>query len=706
MDGYVVATDMGGTFVDAVIWDLGARTCHIAKAPTTPGTPAAGILAAVAAAAERAGTTLHHVVSQAALFLNGTTVTTNAMIERKGARTGLLITAGFEDTLAIGNVAARTAGLDEAQLLDYRHAERPPPMVERRLVRGIVERIDAAGSEVVPLDEAQAIATIDELVGHGIAALAICFLWSFRAPAHEQRVKALITERHPHLYVVASSDLMPVLREYERANTTAVNAFLGEVFRAYATGLRDRLRAEACREEPLIMQSVGGLAPAAEIERQPIATLFSGPVGGVIAGAALARDLGERHLITTDMGGTSFDVGIIHDGAPVTAAETVIERQVVAIPTVEIVTVGAGGGSIAKVDDLGLLLVGPESAGSVPGPACYGRGGSVPTVTDADVVLGYIDPDFFLGGGMAISRPRAEAAVGRIAARMGMEVIEAAAAIYRIVNARMADLIRRATVERGHDPRDFVMAAFGGCGPTHCTGYGPEIGTRRLVVPQAATVFSAFGIGRSDIRHTWVRAVSGLLRDAAGRVVDASLPALQATIGELMALAHAKTADGLITAEHARISLGADIRYRNQVHELPVPLPAGGLSGTAALEAVVRAFEAGYERRYGSGASSARAPIEWVNLRLDLLAPTRTWPDTPPKATARHPLAAAEVGRKPIYDIARGRLREAPVYQAERLQPGHEIDGLALIVSYGTTIPLHEGQSLRVDGFGNLHISV
>jgi N-methylhydantoinase A len=706
MGGYVIATDMGGTFVDAVIWDLETRACHIGKAPTTPADPPSGIMNAVAATAERAGLALDRVLAEAALFVNGTTVTTNAMIERKGSRTGLLITAGFEDTLAIGNVIARTAGLDEAQLLDYRHAERPPPLVERNLVRGVVERVDARGAEIVPLDEAQATVALGGLVAQGIEALAICFLWSFRAPQHEQRMKAIAAARHPGLFTVASSDLVPIMREYERANTTAINAFLGKVFAGYAGGLRTRLRAEKCGQEPLIMQSVGGLAPAHEIEHEPIATLFSGPVGGVIAGRALAKDLGERNLITTDMGGTSFDVGLILDGEPVAAAETVIERQIVAIPTVEIVTVGAGGGSIAKVDDLGILQVGPESMGAVPGPACYDRGGSTPTVTDADVVLGYIDPEFFLGGRMAISKEKSEQVVGQIAARLSMSVIEAAAAIYKIVNARMADLIRRATVERGHDPRDFVMAAFGGCGPTHCTGYGPEIGMRRIVVPQAATVFSAFGIGRSDLKHSWVRSFANTVRDERGQIVTGWLSDLNALMSELSAQATARLARDAIAPQNATMAFSADIRYRNQVHELTVALPPKRAFAAADLADIVTLFQSGYERRYGEGSSSPRAPVEWVNLRLSAIAPTRTWADAPLAVATQATVSEALVARKPIYNIKTGKLEKTPVYQAERLQPGYEIGGPALIVSYGTTLPIHAGQKLEVDRFGNMLVAV
>ncbi|MCC6776492.1 MAG: hydantoinase/oxoprolinase family protein [Hyphomicrobiales bacterium] len=705
MSRYIVSTDMGGTFVDAVVWDVGEGRYSIGKAPTTPADPPAGIVAAVAAAAQRGELTLERVLGDAALFVNGTTVTTNAMIERKGAPTGLMITVGFEDTLAIGNVIARTAGLDETQLLDYRNAERPPAVVPRRLVRGVHERIDARGEVLVPLDEAQAIRALDELVEQGVEALAICLLWSFRAPAHEQRLKAIAEQRHPKLFAVASSDLVPILREFERANTTAINAYLGPVFERYARGLRDRLGNEGFRGEPLVMQSVGGLARVREIERAPIATLFSGPVGGVIAGRALATEIDAPNIITTDMGGTSFDVGLIIDGEPVVVAETVIERQYVAIPTVAIDTIGAGGGSIAKVDELGILQVGPQSAGAVPGPACYGRGGTAATVTDADVMLGFIDADHVLGGSMTISRERAERALEDIARPLGTDAIEAAAAVYRIVNARMADLIRRATVERGYDPREFVLTAFGGCGPTHCTGYGPEIGARRIVVPPSATVFSAIGIGQADLKHSWVRAFARQLRGADGRVVGEPLAEINAILSGLAEEARAQLDRDGVAPEQARLAFGADIRYRSQIHELAVPLPCAPPLAEAHLSEIVAAFHARYDQRYGGGASSPRAPIEWVNLRLDALAPVHVGASMRLSERPAARLEDAVIGRKPIYDIAALRLREAQLYQAERLAPGHRIDGLALIVSYGFTLPLHFGQSLVVDPHGHFVVS-
>ncbi len=705
MARYLVSTDTGGTFVDAVIWDLNEGLFHVGKAAATVDDPPRGIIASVAAAAELAGLSLEAVLSDTALFFNGTTVTTNAMIERKGAPTGLLITAGFKDTLAIANVMGRTAGLDEAELLDFRNTDWPAPIVPRTLVRGIVERVDANGEVLVAFDPDQAARALDELVALKIEALAICFLWSFRTPDNERKMKALAAERYPDLFTVASSDLIPVLREFERANTTAINAYLGPVFEGYVHSLAGRLREERYPGEPLIMQSVGGLAPADEIKRAPITTLFSGPVGGVIAGQNLGAAIGEQNLITTDMGGTSFDVGMILEGEPLIAATTVIERQIVAIPTVEIVTVGAGGGSAAWINEVGILQVGPRSMGSMPGPACYGRGGDTPTVTDADVVLGYIDPDHFLGGRMEISRERAAEAIRmKIAEPLGMNVVEAAAAVYQIINARMADLIRRVTVQRGHDPRDFVIAAFGGCGPTHSTAYGADIGVRLVVVPDSATVFSAFGIGQSDLKHAWVRSFSHELRGLGGDVHTEPLDEINNIFAELTEQAHRQLRRDNVAAGAEQLRFSVDLRYRNQIHELVVPLPSAPPLATQTLGAIVGEFERCYDQRYGAGAASPTARIEWVNLRVDAVGPTPVSSELKAAPVGPPDPEVARLGEKETYNLRTGCLEPTPHFAAERLLPGHRIEGPAVFVSYGTTVPLHDGQLLAVDSYGNFLI--
>ncbi len=703
MTSYIVSTDTGGTFVDAVIWNSDTGRALVGKASTTPSDPASGILSAIKAAAELGGLTFEAVLKDMVLFLNGTTVTTNAMIERKGVRTGMLTTAGFEDTLSIANVIGRTAGLDEVELLDYRHTDAPLPIVPVNLVRGVIERIDAQGGVVVALDMESVKKALDALMEQGIEALAICLLWSFRNPSHERQIRDLVAKRYPQLFTVASCDLVPVIREYERANSTAINAFLGPIFEHYAAGLRARLKQNGHTREPLIMQSVGGLASAEQIQRVPISTLFSGPVGGVVGGLKLGELIGERNVITTDMGGTTFDVGLILDGHPLLAPTTIIERQIVCIPTVELVSVGAGGGSIAQVNEVGVLQVGPKSMGSTPGPACYSRGGTTPTVTDADVVLGYIDPDYFLGGRMRIDRDLATKVIhDKVAVPLGMDVTDAAAAIYEIVNAKMADLIRRVTVERGNDPRDFAMLAFGGCGPTHCTGYGPDIGVRRLIVPVAATAFSAYGISQSDLRHSVVQTFSGELRDSSGKIpagLDARLSVLYA---ELLARVSEQLKRDGVKPETATITLGADLRYQNQIHEITVPVSRKLPLDETQLRELIAGYRQIYEKRYGEGSSSPTTRIELVNLRVDAVAPTSVLAIVKPELPQDSRPDAGLLGEKSIYRLKARRFEPMPVYAWEKMDVGQCVAGPALIVSYGTTIPLHDGQSLTVDSYRNI----
>ncbi|MCL6637557.1 MAG: hydantoinase/oxoprolinase family protein [Alicyclobacillus sp.] len=698
---YLISTDTGGTFVDLVICDERGEYAYT-KVPATPHHPPEGILSGIAELAKWADTDLSTLLADAQMIFNGTTVTTNAMLEGKGARTGLLITKGFEDTLVIARVLGRTAGLEEDRLLDYRHTDPPPPVIPRAWVKGVTERIDADGEVVVPLNLEEARQAVRDLMAAGIEALAVCFLWSFRNPRHEQQVAHMVRTEFPQLHVVASSELVPILREFERANTTAVNAYLRPIFHRYADGLQSRLSAAGYGREPLIMQSIGGLAPAAEIKETPITTLLSGPVGGVMASAKLGEMLGRTHLITTDMGGTSFDVGLVVASQPLKTPMTLIGRQMVAIPTVDIVTVGAGGGSVAWLNEVGALQVGPESMGANPGPACYGKGGTLPTVTDADVVLGYIDPDFFLGGRMRIQRELAEAAIRRkVADPTGMDVVEAAAAVYQIVNARMADLIRMATVERGYDPREFSMLAYGGCGPTHCTGYGPEIGIREVIVPELATVFSAFGIGQSDIRHSYVHSFPFVLRDERGCIDVSRLPDIQAIVQSLTEKAQQQLQREKLTAHQAVFHYSADLRYFNQIHELVVGLQVQAGCQEQTLFRLVEDFKRAYEQKYGHGASSPVTVIELLNLRLEVIVPTGHRMQLKSHPLAGRDPAAAQVGEKPFYSFAEKDFVKVPVFQAERLRPGHEVQGPALLVSFGTTLPLHEGQMLRVDPYRN-----
>ena len=700
---YIISTDTGGTFVDAIIIDA-EGTLSVGKHSSTPTEPARGILGAVNSAARRLGISLSDAITGCRLFFNGTTVSTNAMIQRKGVRTGLLITRGFEDTLFIGRIKARTAGLDERDLTNYQYgADRPQPIVPISLTRGVTERVDSQGKVLCPLDENEVLKGLEELVADGMESLAICLLWSFKNPDHEQRIKSLAQKRFPHLFVSASSDLIPLMREYERANTTVINCFLGPVLDRYLKGIEESLSVNGYRQDLLVMQSVGGLSTAGEIRRTPITTLYSGPVGGVIATQHLGRILGERNLISTDMGGTSFDVGLIVDGRPQSTPVTVMQRFIVMFPTIDVATIGAGGGSKVWLDEAMTLKVGPMSQGATPGPACYNQGGQEPTVTDADILLGYISPDFFLGGTMRLNPGRSrETFQERICRPLGMSPDEAAWGAYEIINAHMADLIRQTSVERGYDPREFVLVAFGGCGPTHCTAYGPDIGAKTIIVPPTAPAFSALGIAQSDLRHFFSR--SFLVRiPRKGTMREDDVKALDGILAELLERGRKQlSAEGASEKEILLLS-SVDMRYRGQIHELVIALPRVDALTQNAVRTLCENFTAQYEKLYGPGSSSELSDIECVSVRVDAIAPIPF--KYQPIKGARSRKKPVPVGERPAF-WGRDKWRKTPVYRGETLQPGNVVEGPAILEFYATTIPLHPGQRVEVDEYSNLIITV
>lgn len=703
-----MATDTGGTFVDSAIIG-GSGDLFLGKALSTSSRPAEGLIASIGVAARGLGASANDVLSDCRLFVNGTTVTTNAMIQRRGARTALITTAGFEDTLVIGRVKARTVGLDEIAVTDYQHADRPAPIVPVGLTRGVHERIDYRGEVIAPLNLTEVEQRVDELVAAGAQAIAVCLLWSFRNPIHERAIAEVVRRRHPQVYLTLSSDLVPVIREYERANTTAVNCFLGPTLQRYVDGIQEAVKKTGYSRELLIMQSIGGLSPASALADRSVTSLHSGPVGGIVAAQKLGELMGEGNIITADMGGTSFDVGLIVDGVPQSQAMTVVERQMLLVPAVDAVSIGAGGGSVAWLDEVGSLRVGPHSMGADPGPACYDRGGDQPTVTDADVVLGYISAEHFLGGAMRLSRQKAvEAIQTKIADPLRMSVEQAAVGIYRIVNAHMADLIRKVSVERGHDPRSFVLVNFGGCGPTHCTGYGPEIGVRHLMIPDAAPIFSALGIAQSDIRHFFSRSARPmtLIEPGAGIAGDQLAELNEIFDGLLEQASRQLERDGAALSAATR-ERHVELRYRGQTNELTIPVSGSERLSKAGFAQVLESFVRKYEMLYGRGSSSGMSSIEVVSLRVDALAPTEAGYRPAKRALSSGSADAALVARRRIYWPHLGDyLSDTPVYRGERLEPGHCVAGPALIETYGTTFPIHAGQRLAVDGFHNYVVTV
>ena len=688
--GYFIGTDIGGTFTDLVMLsDAGEVT--IVKSPTTPANRTQGVLDALDAAAERLGVTPQMLIRDLKYFAHGTTAATNAFIERKGAKTGLLITKGFADTLRIQRCMASWAGLADHEIAHFSKRSIPAPIIPLELIEEVAERIDERGLVIAPLDEQSARDSIRRLAGKGVEAVAITLLWSFRNPVHERRLEQLVREEAPDMFVTTSAALIPILGEYERASTTSINSYLGPVIHRYINGLETSIRGYGYTGPISIMESGGGVLPAADAAFQAANLLTSGPAGGVLASQKLGERLGFGNIITSDMGGTSFDVGLIVDGQPILATSREVGRFHVALPAIKVTAIGAGGGSIARVRN-GHLTVGPDSAGAEPGPVCFGRGGVDPTITDADVVLGIIDPDYFLGGRMRLDAKRAEAAiVERIAKPLGFDLHEAAAGIREVANNQMADLLRRVTTRSGYDPRGFVIFAYGGAGPTHAHLYGSIAGISTVVVPTTASGHSALGAVAAD-RHRSFSVAFG--HHAPPRFKKASdhidATALNAGFAKLDSQCRAALGDD------AQIDHLVTMRFRFQVHEIPVEVPAKTLT-PADVDALVDLFIEKYEHIYGKGTALRGTGVEFNVLRAEASAPVQkpVLSLLPRRADTPKPLSTRKV-----YFYRLG-FKDTPVYRSESLGPGTILPGPVIVERTDTTIVVGVNQSLEVEPYGN-----
>src|SRR5947209_7832083 len=554
---YYVGVDIGGTFTDCVLVDRQGNHRN-AKVLSTKDDPVAGVLAGLSRLAETAGVDLPTLLERTERLGHGTTIGTNAVLERRGAGGGLVATAGHGDALAMMRGAGRVAGRPIEGVFSVHGSRLPAPLIVPGAVVEVHERVDASGKVVVELDIDAAAEAIGRMIAdYELDAVAVALLWSFANPAHEQALAQAI----PDVFVSSSAEVSPRLGEYELTVATGLNSYVGPACARYLSDLESRLATPL-----LVMQSNGGVLPASAAT--PLGTIDSGPAGGLIGVGTVAGAYGHDHVVATDMGGTSFDVGLVVGGRPVVAEEKVIDQYTYRLPHLDVRSVACGGGSIAWIDEAtGGLRVGPASAGSEPGPACYGRGGVDPTVTDADVVLGLLRPEEFLDGRMPLDRDAAVAAVGRLAARLDLTVEETAAGILRVNNMRAATVIRQQTVERGHDPRDFVLYAFGGAGPVHAFGYAAESGVREVVIPlgNGASTLSAYGIASGDV-VLYRELERSLLAPFDG-------PALAAAVAELRDAALADlAATGL--AGDAHVEIDALMRYREQLmHSLEIPLP-------------------------------------------------------------------------------------------------------------------------------------
>ena len=690
-----LGVDTGGTFTDIVQIDA-AGAVTVDKAFSTPASPEDGAIESLASLARNAGRPVRGVLEETARFAHGTTVSTNALIQRSGARVGLIATRGFEDTLVIGRgPIGRVGGLPHAKAMDFLHTEPPPALVSRRLVRGIAGRVTASGEVLAPVDRDEAASAVRELVEAGAESLAVCLLWSFLRPDQEEAVRAVAADIAPGLPIFLSCQIAPRIGEYERMVTTAVAAHVGPATTRYIARLQDRLAQDGLRHPIQIMTASGGTALPEGAAREAVAVVNSGPVGGLVAARHLGRALGIDNAITADMGGTSFDVGVIAGGA-IERTSTPFLGQGLPVLTrsVRIDTLGAGGGSIAVSDGF-RLRVGPESAGADPGPASYGRGGESPTVTDALVVLGIVNPERFFGGRYRLDPGRAAAAIERRVARpLGLGVADAAAGIVEVVNGRMADLIRKVTVETGRDPRQFALFAYGGACGAHCADLAMRLGIARVIVPYGAAVFSALGIALSDIVYAHTLSAPVGLDDE-----DAARGVAQQAMTVLAGRAEADLAASGLAIEDAAIRYGVEMRYRGQMNEISLDLPDGA-AGAGLAERLRHAFQTLYAERYGASAVRPAAGLEIVSFGIEATVGA----DPPP--VAQRAVAAAgpgSVGRRGVHRRSAEPL-EAEIHDFATLRTGAVVAGPAVIERDMTTIWIPPSALARLDRLGNIEI--
>ncbi|HEU5273593.1 MAG TPA: hydantoinase/oxoprolinase family protein [Xanthobacteraceae bacterium] len=682
---YRLGVDVGGTHTDLVLLDKASGTLMVEKVSSTPKNPALGVLDGVARFVARGVRP-----EEIAFFAHGTTITTNALLEMRGARVGLLITRGFR---AVQEIQAQAR---DGNLFDYFYAK-PEPIAPQSLTKEIRERSDYQGNVLVALDHDAVRQAARELKAAGVQSIAVCYLFSFANPAHEAETRRLIREEHPDAHVSLSSEVLPRLREWPRLSTTLINAYLEPVMIHYIDHLNKGLDAAGLRtQQRFLMQSNGGVMPfsAAVAGGRTIHTLLSGPAAGAQASAYLAQQDAGRGLVTLDMGGTSADIAFIEGGVPLEVTEGVIARRQIDVPALDMTTISAGGGSVAWVGGGGFLNVGPQSAGADPGPACYGRGGTRPTVTDADIVCGMLNPDYFLGGAQKLDVAAAAAALKtHVADPLRMSVREAAAGIRRIVDLRMADEIRVFAAKRGVDLTAFTLLPFGGAGAVHAAAVAEELGMRRILVPPRPGAFSALGLLCTDVVHDYIRSELKPLNEVTPAHAEAIFAALEAKAREEIA------AEGL-DAGTARFSRELDLRYTGQGYELRTPLDglfADGLTATSLTQARER-FDERHAQLHGHAAKER--PVEVVSYRLRLRVPV-------PKYAPREELApavpreAAPKGRRTIHLDAASAC-EATLYERDGLDVGAAIEGPAIVEQFDATTVIPPGWRAEVDARRNL----
>jgi N-methylhydantoinase A len=680
--GIRIAVDTGGTFTDVCAYDEQTGRVRVHKVSSTPDDPGRAIIQGVDEMLAEAGTD----ISQVSFFAHGTTVGTNALLTGNGARTGLITTRGFRDLLELGR--GRRPSMYDPQ------ADKPAPLIPRHLRLEVAERVRYTGEVEVPLDEDEVRRAVRALRDAGVHSIAVCLLYSFLAPAHERRIGEIIREEAPEVYVSLSSEVLPEFREYERLSTTVVNAYLGPVVNRYLRVLRERLAGKGLGTVPEVTQSNGGIIPFPTAERLPVRLVLSGPSTGVVGAARIASAAGYPDIITFDMGGTSSDISLVQEGQPKVTAGMELDGRPIRSPMLDIHTVGAGGGSIGWIDSGGHLRMGPQSAGAVPGPACYGKG-EEPTVTDADVVLQILNPEYLLDGALRIDRSQAVAAVSRVGERLGMSPERTALGMLQVVTANMARAIRVVSVQRGYDPRDYALVPFGGAGPLHASRLARELGIRTVLVPETPGAQSALGLLMTEVKTDFMRTrITELDERAAGSLHD-GFRDLETQADEWF------EREGIAPDERRRL-YRLELRYAGQNFELSVPVPDRATDAER-IAAVIETFHEAHERMYGY--RSPDAVVEAVTFRLQAVGRTHTVELHPSEPGSGDP-SEARTGMRSTFLDGTDDYAPVPVYDRRRLLPGDRVAGPAIIEQMDTTVLLLPGDRCTVDRWRNLMISI
>ncbi|MGE0735661.1 MAG: hydantoinase/oxoprolinase family protein [Alphaproteobacteria bacterium] len=695
---YIVATDVGGTCTDTIVFADGDKV-HIGKALSTPPNFGDGVIDSVRTCVAAMGITIEQLFAETQLFVHGSTVVDNTVLTRDGALTGLITTAGFEDTLLVTRGAyGRWAGLPENEIKHPVATERAAPLVPADRIRGVPERMDYKGAVVRDIDDAATEQAVRYLIEtKGVEAIAVCFLWSVFNPAHERRVKETVNRVAPGAFVTLSSDIAPVPGEYERTSTAVINAYAGRITKDYLTGLQGLLSTHGYAGPVMVMQGYGGLLLAGEAAERAVGMIECGPAAGVIGAKFLGELMGDDDVIAADMGGTTFKVGVIQDRQIEFAREPMVDRFHYVAPKIEVVSIGSGGGSIVSLDrNTKIPMVGPRSAGARPGPICYGKGGTEPTLTDVMLLIGYMDPKIFLGGAMTLDVEGARRIFKRdIADPLGMSVEQAAIGIYRVAAAQITDLIHEITVERGLDPRDFVLHAFGGTCGFLCGVFGQELNVKRVIVPYTASVNCAFGLVAADIVHEYSVTQTLPAPTKASEINKLYAPMIERARRELK--------NEGFDDKRIQLDWSVDLRYSRQVHEVTTPVRSGGAFDDASVQHLMDDFEALYERKYGRGSAYREAGMEMTSFRLSArgLMPR---PKIEKETLRGVSPDAARMGQRQVFVEKLNGLGAADIYDFTRLEPGNVIRGPAVIHTPITTIVVQADQTGRMDPYRNVVI--